>query len=143
MPLIHVLWYLDTLIVKSGMLDGVLVVAETPAMAEKIRMHDVQTLVAYLAVNPGRQKDINVAMLGALQHAIVMRHLLEDQLEKGDTCAAWDVQQNWLSHGIPLWLLDDVRGCQAHEKEPSQKLPSAVDMSEAPARFSAATSPHA
>ena len=57
-------------------------------------MSNVMTLVAYLAVNPG-QKDINVALLNALQHAIVMRHLSEeDQFEKRDTGAAWDVQQH-------------------------------------------------
>ena len=78
MPLIHILWYLDTFIVKSGMLDGVVVVDETLAMAAKVRMSNVETLVAYLAINPGRWKDINVAVMGALQHAIVMRHLLEE-----------------------------------------------------------------
>ena len=48
------------------MMHGVVVVDETPAMAAKVPMPDARICVEYLVVNPGRQKDINVAVLGAL-----------------------------------------------------------------------------
>ena len=50
MPLIHVLWYLDKYLLGSGYADAVVVVEDTPAMAAKIAMSDVQTKVAFLAV---------------------------------------------------------------------------------------------
>ena len=51
MPLIHVLWYLDTYLLGSGYADAVVVVDHTPARAAKIAMSDPRTKVAFLAVS--------------------------------------------------------------------------------------------
>ena len=107
MPLIHVLWYLDKYSLGSGYSDAVVVVDDTPAMAAKIAMSDLRTKVAFLAVSTIKQKDLQNAVGGALQHAIIMRYMLEaDQTEQGATAASWDTQEEWLQRGIPLWVLD-------------------------------------
>ena len=95
MPLIHVLWYLDKYVVDCGSMDAVVVVDETPAMAAKIAMSDTRTKVAFLAVSAIRQKDLSSAVGGALQHAIVMRYMLDtDHMEDGVTGAHWDTQEH-------------------------------------------------
>ena len=88
MPLIQVLWYLDRYLVDCGNIDAVVVVAETPAMAAKIGMSEGRPKVAFLAVSAIKQKDLSSAVGGALQHAIIMRYMLEDdQMEQGVTGA--------------------------------------------------------
>ena len=95
MPLIHVLWYLDKYLVDCGNIDAVVVVDETPAMGAKIAMSDGRTKVAFLAVSAIKQKDPSNAVGGALQHAIIMRYMLEDdQMEQGVTGATWDTQEH-------------------------------------------------
>ena len=90
-PLIHVLWYLDKYLVDCWNADAVVVVDETPAMAAKIAMSDGRTTVAFLAVSAIKQKDLSNAVEGALQHAIIMRYMLEDnQMQQGVTGAPWD-----------------------------------------------------
>ena len=115
MPLIHVLWYLDKYLSDCGHADAVVVVDDTPAMAAKIAMSDEwgRTKVAFLAVSAIKQKDLANAAGGALQHATIMRYMLEsDQTEQGATAATWDTQEEWLLRGIPLWVLDSSRGHQ-------------------------------
>ena len=76
-------------------------------MAAKIAMWDGRTKLAFLAVSAIRQKDLTNAFGGALQHAIIMRYMLEaDQTEQGVTAATWDTQVEWLLRGIPLWVSD-------------------------------------
>ena len=88
MPLIHVLWYLDKYLLGSGYSDAVVVVDDTPAMAAKIAMSDLRTKVAFLALSTIKQKDLGNAVGGALQHAIIMRYMLEaDQTVQGATAA--------------------------------------------------------
>ena len=73
--------------------------------------------VAFLAVSAIRQKDLRSAVGGALQHAIVMRYILEDnQMEQGVTGATLDTQEDWALCGIPLWLSDSDRGHKGHQK---------------------------
>ena len=97
MPLIHVLWYLDKYHLGSGYADAVIVVDDTPAMAAKIAMSDVRIKVTFMAVSAIKQKDPGNAVGGALQHAIIMRYMLEaDQTEQGPTAATWDTQEEWL-----------------------------------------------
>ena len=91
MPLIHVLWYLEKYPLGSGYADAVVVVDDTPAMAARIAMSDVRTKMAFRAVSAIKQKDLGKAIGGALQHAIIMRYMLEaDQTEPGATAATWD-----------------------------------------------------
>ena len=117
MPLIHVLWYLDKYLLGRGYDDAVVVVDNTPAMAAKIAMSDVRTKVAFLAVSAIKQKDLRNAVGGALQHAIIMRYMLEaDQTEQRAIAATWDTQQEWLQRGIPLWVLDSNRGHEGHQQ---------------------------
>ena len=109
MRLIHVLWYLDKYLLDSGHAEAVVVVDDTPAMAAKIAMSDEsgRTNVAFPAVSAIKQKDLPNAVGGALQHAIIMRYILEaDQTELGATGATWDTREDWLLPGIPLWVLD-------------------------------------
>ena len=88
MHLIHVLSYLDKYLVDCGNTDAVIVVDETPAMAAKIAMSDRGTKVAFLAVSAIKQKELSNAVGCALQHAIVIRCMLEDdQMEQGVTGA--------------------------------------------------------
>ena len=117
MPLIHVLWCLDKCLLGSGYADAVVVVDDEPAMAAKIAMFDVRTKVAFLAVSAIKQKDLGNAVGGALQHAIIMRYMLEaDQTEQGATAATWDTQEEWLQRGIPLLVLDSNHGHEGHQQ---------------------------
>ena len=94
MPLIHDLWHLDKYLVDHGNDNEVVVVDETPAMAAKIAMSDKRTKVALVAVSAIKQKDLSNAVGGAVQHAIFMRYILEDnQMEWGVTGAPWDTQE--------------------------------------------------
>ena len=53
----------------------------------------LKTKVAFMAVSTIKQKDLANAVGGALQHAIIMRYMLEtDQMEQGATAATWDTQ---------------------------------------------------
>ena len=97
-PLIHVLRNLDKYLADSGNADAVVLVDETPAMAAKIAMLDGKTKVAFLAVSAIKQKDLSNALGGALQHAIIMWYILEDdQMEQGVTGAPSDTQEECLS----------------------------------------------
>ena len=119
MPLIHVLWYLDKYLFDCGHADAVVVVHDTPAMAARIAMSDEsgRTKVAFLAVSAIKQKDLANAVGGALQHAIIMRYMLEaDQTEQGVTAATWDTREEWLLLDIPLWALDSNGGYEGHQK---------------------------
>ena len=74
-------------------------------MAAKIAMSDESggTKVAFQAVSVIKQKDPANAVGGALQHAFIMRYMLEaDQTEQGATASTWDTQEEWLLRGIPL-----------------------------------------
>ena len=107
MPVIQLLWYLEKHLLDSGHADAVVVVDDTPAMAAKIAMSDEsgRTKVGFLAVSAIKQKDLANAVGSALQHAIIMRDMLEaDQTEQGATAATWDTQEQWLLRGIPLWV---------------------------------------
>ena len=78
-------------------------------MVAKIRLSNVpgRTKIAFLGLSANKQKDLANAVGGALQHAIIMRYMLEaDQTEHGVTAATWDTQEEWLLRGIPLWVLD-------------------------------------
>ena len=117
MPLIHVLWCLDKYLLGSWYADAVVIVDNTPTMAAKIAMSDVRTGVALLAVSAIKHKDLGNAVGGALQHAIIMRCMLEaDQTEQGATAATWDTQEEWLQRGIPLWVLDSNPGYEGHQQ---------------------------
>ena len=136
MPLIHVLWYLDKYLLDSGHADAVVVVDDTPAMAAKIAMSDEsgRTKVGFLAVSAIKQKDLANAVGGALQHAIIMRYMLEaDQTEQGATAATWDTQEEWLLRGIPLWVLDSNRGYEGHQKVHAAQAVQEEVVAEAPA----------
>ena len=88
MPLIHVLRYLDKYLSASPYSDAVVVVDDTPARATRIAMSDLRTKVAFLAVSTIKPKDFWNAVGGALQHAIIMRYIFEDdQTEQGATAA--------------------------------------------------------
>ena len=142
MPLIHVLWYLDKYLVDCGNADAVVVVDETPAMAAKITMSDGRTKVAFLAVSAIKQKDLSNAVGGALQHAIIMRYMLEDdQTEQGATTATWDTQEEWLLRGIPLWVLDSNRGHEGHQKVHAAEAAQEQIVTEAPVDESESTAP--
>ena len=94
MPLIHVLWYLEEYMVDCGSADVVVVVDEAPAMAAKITISDGRTKVAFLAPSAIKQQDLSNAVGGALQHAIIMRYMFEDNdTEHGVTAATWDTQE--------------------------------------------------
>ena len=134
MPLIHVLWYLDKYLLGSGYSDAVVVVDDTPAMAAKIAMSDLRAKVAFLAVSTIKQKDLGNAVGGALQHAIIMRYMLEaDQTEQGATAATWDTQEEWLQCGIPLWVLDSNRGHEGHQQVHAAEAVQEDVVTEAPA----------
>ena len=119
MPLIHVLWYLDKYLLDSGHADAVVVVDDTPVMAAMIAMSDEseRTKVAFLAVSAIKQKDLANAIGGALQHAIMMRYMIEaGQTEQGATAATWNTQEEWLLRRIPLWVLDRNRWYEGHQR---------------------------
>ena len=136
MPLIHVLWYLDKYLLGSGHADAVVVVDDMPTMAAKIAMSDEsgRTKVGFLAVSAIKQKDLANAIGGALQHAIIMRYMLEaDQTEHGTTAATWDTQEEWLLCGIPLWFLDSNRGYEGHQKVHAAEAVQEEVVTESPA----------
>ena len=136
MPLIHVLWYLDKYLLGSGYADAVVVVDDTPAMAAKIAMSDEtgRTKMGFLAVSVIKQKDLANAVGGALQHAIIMRYMLEaDQTEQGATAATGNTQEEWLLRGIPLWVLDSSRGYEGHQKVQAAEAVQEDVVTEAPA----------
>ena len=86
-------------------------------MAAKNAMSDLRTKVAFLAVSTIKQKDFGNAVGGALQHAIIMRYMLEaDQTEQGATAAPWDTQEECLQRGIPLWVLDSNQVHEGHQQ---------------------------
>ena len=96
MPLIHVLWYLEKYLLDCGHADAVVVDDDTPAMAAKVAMLDEsgRTKVAVLGVSAIKQKDLVNAVVGAPQHASIMRYMFEaDQTEHGATAATWDTQE--------------------------------------------------
>ena len=81
-----------------------------------------------------KQKDLGNAVGGALQHAIIMRYMLEaDQTEQGATAAAWDTQEEWLHRGIPLWILDSNRGHEGHQQVHAAEAVQEDVVTEAPA----------
>ena len=136
MPLIHVLWYLDKNLLGSGHADAVVAVDDTPAMTAKIAMLEEtkRTKVEFLAVSAIKQKDLANAVGGALQHAIIMRYMLEaDQTEQGATAATWDTQEEWSLRGIPLWVLHSSRGYEGHQKVQAAKAVQEDVVTEAPA----------
>ena len=103
MPLIHLLCYVDKFVVDCRRIDALVVVDETSAMAARIVMLDTRTKVAFLALSANGQKDVTSAGGGALQHAIVLRNMLDtDQMEDGVTPAHWDTQKHCLLRGIRL-----------------------------------------
>ena len=86
MPQIHVLWYLDKYSFGSGYSDAVVVVDDTPAIPAKIAMSNLCIKVAFLAVSTIKREDLGNAVGGALQHAIIMRYMLEaDETEQRAT----------------------------------------------------------
>ena len=103
-------------------------------MAAKIAMSDLRTKVAFLAVSAIKQKDLGNAVGGALQHAIIMRYMLEaDQTEQGATAATLDTQEEWLQRGIPLWVLDSNRGHEGHQQVHAAEAVQEDVVTEAPA----------
>ena len=79
------------------------------------------------------QEDLANAVGGALQHAIIMRYMLEaDQTEPGAIAATWDTQEDWLLRGIPLWVLDSSRGYEGHQKVHAAEAVQAEVVTEAP-----------
>ena len=103
-------------------------------MAAKIAMSDLRTKVAFLAVSTIKQKDLGNAVGGALQHAIIMRYMLEaDHTEQGATAATWDTQEEWLQRGIPLWVLDCNRGHEGHQQVHAAEAVQEDILTEAPA----------
>ena len=53
--------------------------------------------MGFLAVSGLEQKDLSNAVGGGLQHAIIMRYMLEDdQVEQGATAVTPDTQEEWL-----------------------------------------------
>ena len=80
-----------------------------------------------------KQKALGNAGGGALQHAIIMRYMLEgDKTEQGATAATWDTQEEWLLRGIPLWVLDSNRG-QGHQQVHAAEAVQEDVVTEAPA----------
>ena len=142
MPLIYVLWYLHRYLVDSGNTDAVVVVDETPAMAAKIAMSDERNKVLFLAVSAIKHKDLSNAVGGALQHAIVMPYMLEDDDgEQGVTEEPWDTEEQWFLCGIPLWVLDSDRGHERHQEVHAAEATKGQIVSEAPVDDSESTAP--
>ena len=136
MPLIHVLWYLDKYPFNSEHADAVVVVDDTPAMAAKIAISEesARTKLAFLAVSAIKQNDLANAVGGALQHAIIMRYMLEaDKTEQGATAATWDTQEKWLLCGIRLWVLNNNQGYEGHQKVHAAEAVQEQVVTEAPA----------
>ena len=139
-PLIHVLWYLDKYLVDCGNIDAVVVLLDRRAMAAKIVKLDGRTKVAFLSVSVIKQKDFSSAVGGALQHAIIMRYMSEDdQMEQGVTGATWDTQEHWLLRGIQVWVLDSDRGEEGHQNVLVAEGAQEQIVSEAPVEDSQST----
>ena len=140
----QVLWYVDKYLSDCGHADAVVVVADTPAMAARIAMscESGRPKVAFLAVSAIKQKDIANAIGGALQHAIIMRYMLEaDQTEQGVTAATCDTQEEWLLCGIPLLVLEGNRGHEGHQKVHAAEAVQQHILTEASADHSEPTAP--
>ena len=136
LPLRHVLWYLDKCLLDSRHADAVVVVDHTPVIAPKIAMSDEsgRTKVALLAVSAINQKYLANAVGRALQHAIIMRYMLEaDQTEQGATAATWHTQEEWLLRGIALWNMDSSQGFEGHQKVHAAEAVQEQIVTEAPA----------
>ena len=136
MPVIHVLWFLDKYPLDSGHANAAVVVDKAPAMAAKIAMSDEsgKTQVGFLAVSAIKQQDLANADGGALQHAIIMRYMLDaDQTEQGGTAATPDTQEEWLLRGIPLRVLDSNREYEGHQKVHAAEAVQEDVVTEAPA----------
>ena len=142
MPLIHVLLYLDKYLVDCWNAFAVVVVDETAAMAAKIAMSDRRTNVAFVSVSAIKQKGLRNAVGCALQHAIIMWYMLEDdQMDQGVTGAPWDTQEEWLLRGIPLWVLDSNHGQEGHQKVHAAEATLEPIVSEFPVDESESTAP--
>ena len=103
-------------------------------VARKVAGYQALPPAAFLAVSTIKQKDLGNAVGGALQHAIVMRYMLEaDQTEQGATAATWDTQEEWLQRGIPLWVLDSKRGHEGHQQVHAAEAVQQDVVTEAPA----------
>ena len=77
--------------------------------------------------------DLSNAVGGALQHAIIMRYMLEnDQMQQGVTAATWDTQGEWPLRGIPVWVLDSNRGHEGHQKVHAAEAAQEQIVTEAP-----------
>ena len=101
-----------------------------------------ETKVAFLAVSAIKQKDLANAVGGALQHAIIMRYMLEaDQTEQGKTAATWDTQEEWLLRGNPLWVSDSNGGHEGHQKLHAAEAVQEPIVTEAPADDSESPAP--
>ena len=129
------LWDLDKYLLDCGHADAVVVVDDAPAMATKIAMwhQSGRTEVAFLALSAINQKDLANAFEGALQHAIIMRYMLEaNHTEQGVTAATWDTQEEWSLRGIPLWVLDSNQGHAGHQKVHAAEAVQEQIVTEAP-----------
>ena len=111
-------------------------------MVEKTAMSDGRTKVAFLAVSAIKQKNLSNAVEGALQHAIIMRYMLEDdQTEQGVTAATWNAQEECLLRGIPLWDLDSNRRHAGHQKVHAAEAAQEQIVTESPVDESVSTAP--
>ena len=73
--------------------------------------------MAFLGVSAIMQINLSNAVGGALQHAIILRYMLEDdQMEQEVTGGTWDTQEHSLLRGIPLRVVDGDQGHQGHQK---------------------------
>ena len=98
-----------------------------------------RTKVAFLAI---KQKDLANAVAGALQHAIIMRYMLEaDQTEQGATAATWDTPEEWLLCVIALWVLDSSLGFEGHQRVHAAEALQEQNLNEAPAGNSEPVAP--
>ena len=90
-----------------GHADAVVFVDDTPAMAAEIAMFDEsgRTKVAFLPVSAIKQKDLANAVGGALQHAIIMRYMLEaDHTEHAVTAANWILKKSGFCVAFHCWF---------------------------------------
>ena len=70
-------------------------------MAAKIVVSAGRTKVGFLAVSGIKQEELSSAVGDALQHAIIMRYMLEHhRIAQRVTVAPWDTQEHWPLHGI-------------------------------------------
>ena len=126
---------LDKYRLDCGHADAVVDVDDTPAMAAKIAMLDEsgRNKVAFPAVSGIKQKDLASVVGGDLQHAIMMRYMLEaDQTEQRATAANWATQEEWLLRGIRRCVLDSSGGFQGHQKVHAAETAQERIVTEAP-----------